>query len=130
MMGGYPVDSHEGFYYAPTILTDVTENCILSSNEIFGPVVPVSSFKNEQQILERVNATKYGLASYIYTKDLGRAMRVSSQLEAGMVGVNTGAISDASMPFGGVKQSGVGREGGEEGFEEYLETKYTLVDYG
>ena len=112
-----------GRYVAPVVLTGASEKMRLASEETFGPVAPLFRFRDEQQAIELANSTPYGLASYFYTNDLSRAFRVSERLETGMVGLNTGAISMEVAPFGGVKQSGLGHEGGREGFEEYLETK-------
>ena len=95
--------------------------------EIFGPVAPIVSFASEEEALGLANATEFGLVSYVYTRDLARALRVSERLESGMVGLNTGLVSNPAAPFGGVKQSGIGREGGQEGIEEYLEIKYVAV---
>jgi succinate-semialdehyde dehydrogenase/glutarate-semialdehyde dehydrogenase len=94
---------------------------------VFGPVAPIVGFDTEQEGIDAANATEYGLASYIYTESLDRALRVADAIDSGMVGVNRGVISDAAAPFGGVKESGFGREGGSEGIEEYLETKYIAL---
>ena len=112
-----------GRFVAPVVLTGASQKMRLASEETFGPVAPLFRFRDEQQAIELANSTPYGLASYFYTNDLSRAFRVSERLETGMVGLNTGAISMEMAPFGGVKQSGLGREGGREGLEEYLETK-------
>jgi succinate-semialdehyde dehydrogenase / glutarate-semialdehyde dehydrogenase len=98
------------------------------SEEIFGPVAPVKGFSSEQEAIAAANETEYGLVAYVYTSDLKRAFRVCEGLETGMIGLNQGMVSNAGAPFGGVKQSGVGREGGNEGIEEYLETKYVAVN--
>ncbi|MBO1756087.1 NAD-dependent succinate-semialdehyde dehydrogenase [Allobranchiibius sp. CTAmp26] len=121
--GGEPGDG-EGFFYPPTVLTGVPADADLVREEIFGPVAAIQTFTDEQDAIDRANSTEYGLASYFYTRDLSRAIRVSEGLEYGMVGVNQGIISNPAAPFGGVKASGYGREGGFEGIEEYLETKY------
>ena len=92
--------------------------------EIFGPVAPSPGFSSEDEAIERANDTEYGLVAYVFTRDMKRALRVCERLETGMVGLNQGMVSNAGAPFGGVKQSGIGREGGNEGIEEYLETKY------
>ncbi|HEX8937964.1 MAG TPA: NAD-dependent succinate-semialdehyde dehydrogenase, partial [Sphingomicrobium sp.] len=110
-------------FVAPVVLTGASQKMRLASEETFGPVAPLFRFRDEEQAIELANSTPYGLASYFYTNDLSRAFRVSERLETGMVGLNTGAISMEVAPFGGVKQSGLGREGGREGLEEYLETK-------
>ncbi len=112
-----------GRFVAPVVLTGASERMRLASEETFGPVAPLFRFRDEGHAIELANSTPYGLASYFYTNDLSRAFRVSERLETGMVGLNTGAISMEVAPFGGVKQSGLGHEGGREGFEEYLETK-------
>jgi succinate-semialdehyde dehydrogenase/glutarate-semialdehyde dehydrogenase len=110
-------------FVAPLVLTGASEKMRLASEETFGPVAPLFRFRDESHAIELANSTPYGLASYFYTNDLSRAFRVAERLETGMVGLNTGAISMEVAPFGGVKQSGLGREGGREGIEEYLETK-------
>lgn len=121
--GGEQV-GEEGYFYAPTVLTDVPGNARLLTEETFGPVAPVVAFDTEQEGVALANETEYGLVGYVFTEGFARGMRVAEALETGMVGLNTGAISNAAAPFGGVKASGFGREGGTEGIEEYLETKY------
>jgi succinate-semialdehyde dehydrogenase/glutarate-semialdehyde dehydrogenase len=116
-----------GYFYKPTLLTDVPPDAGLLEQEIFGPVAPITSFATESGALEAANRSEYGLVAYLYTSDLARAFRVVERLETGMVGVNQGIVSNAAAPFGGVKQSGFGREGGFEGIEEYLETKYVAL---
>ncbi|GAA2576524.1 NAD-dependent succinate-semialdehyde dehydrogenase [Winogradskya consettensis] len=113
-----------GYFYAPTVLVDVPDGAELTRQEIFGPVAPIATFTDDAQALAMANDTEYGLASYVYTRDLSRAVRVGEALEFGMVGVNQGIVSNPAAPFGGVKASGFGREGGTEGIDEYLETKY------
>jgi succinate-semialdehyde dehydrogenase/glutarate-semialdehyde dehydrogenase len=117
-----------GYFYRPTVLDDVPENATLLKEEIFGPVAPVTSFDSEEAAIAAANATEYGLVAYVYTRDLKRALRVCEGLETGMVGLNQGLVSNASAPFGGIKHSGFGREGGTEGIEEYLETKYVAIN--
>ncbi|MEO7077555.1 MAG: aldehyde dehydrogenase family protein, partial [Rhodococcus sp. (in: high G+C Gram-positive bacteria)] len=123
MCGGSAGDG-EGFFYPPTVLTGVPADADLVREEIFGPVAAIQTFTDEQDAIDRANDTEYGLASYFFTRDFSRVMRVSEGLDYGMVGVNQGIISNPAAPFGGVKASGFGREGGFEGIEEYLETKY------
>ena len=118
-----------GNFFQPTILTGMTDDSLPVCEETFGPVAPVFKFKTEEEAVRRANATPHGLASYFCARDLGRVMRVSEALEAGMVGVNEGIISSEAIPFGGVKESGIGREGGAYGMEEYTEVKYTLVGF-
>lgn len=113
-------------FYQPTIIADVTVEMDVATQETFGPLAAVFKFETEQQAIEMANATEFGLAAYCYTKDLGRAWRMSEQLEYGMVGINKGLISNEVAPFGGIKQSGLGREGSKYGIEDYLEIKYTL----
>jgi len=113
-----------GYFYEPTVLTDVPPEARALSEEIFGPVAPVVPFHDEQEAISLANATPYGLISYVFTRDISRVLRLSEQLETGMLGVNSGIISNPAAPFGGVKQSGLGREGGAEGIEEFLETVY------
>ncbi|UUL75557.1 NAD-dependent succinate-semialdehyde dehydrogenase [Pseudarthrobacter sp. Fe7] len=113
-----------GYFYAPTLLSDVSADADLMREEIFGPVAPVITFDTEEEVLALANDTAWGLAGYVFTRDLDRAFRVGGELEVGMVGFNTGIVSSPSAPFGGIKSSGLGREGGRQGIEEYLETKY------
>jgi succinate-semialdehyde dehydrogenase/glutarate-semialdehyde dehydrogenase len=119
-----------GHFYDPTVLADVPDGARLLREEIFGPVAPIKSFASEEEGIAAANATEYGLVGYVYTRDLARAARVVERLETGMVGLNTGVVSNPAAPFGGVKHSGFGREGGVEGIEEYLETKYVAVVTG
>ncbi|MDX8276252.1 NAD-dependent succinate-semialdehyde dehydrogenase [Acinetobacter pittii] len=113
-------------FFEPTLIADVTADMDVATQETFGPLAAVFKFETEQQVVEMANATEFGLAAYCYTKDLGRAWRMSEQLEYGMVGINKGLISNEVAPFGGIKQSGLGREGSKYGIEDYLEIKYTL----
>jgi succinate-semialdehyde dehydrogenase/glutarate-semialdehyde dehydrogenase len=119
--------AHPGYFFAPTVLADVPADARILREEVFGPVAPVSAFSTEEQALSAANATEYGLVAYLYTRDLARTFRVVEGIEAGMVGVNQGIVSNPAAPFGGVKQSGFGREGGFEGIGEYLETKYVAL---
>ena len=116
-----------GNFYEPTVLIDVPSNARLLGEEVFGPVAPLIRFETEEEAIELANASEYGLASYFYARDLGRVFRVARTIEAGIVGVNEGIISTAEAPFGGVKQSGIGREGSHYGIEEYLEIKYVCM---
>ena len=113
-------------FYEPTIIADVTAEMDVATQETFGPLAAIFKFETEQQAIEMANATEFGLAAYCYTQDLGRAWRMSEQLEYGMIGINKGLISNEVAPFGGIKQSGLGREGSKYGIEDYLEIKYTL----
>ena len=117
-----------GYFYQPTVLDDVPPDAGILSQEIFGPVAPIRGFDDEDEAIAAANDTQFGLVSYVYTRDLKRALRVIEKLETGMIGLNQGMVSNAAAPFGGVKQSGFGREGGPEGIEEYLETKYVAVN--
>ncbi|GLS89906.1 NAD-dependent succinate-semialdehyde dehydrogenase [Psychromonas marina] len=125
-LGGH-VSSAGGSFYQPTILSNVSNDMPIARNEIFGPVSPIIAFENEQQALEMANDTEYGLAAYFYSRDIGRVWRVSAGLEFGMVGINDGLISNPAAPFGGVKQSGNGREGSKYGLDDYLEIKYLCM---
>ncbi|MBK8866578.1 MAG: NAD-dependent succinate-semialdehyde dehydrogenase [Dermatophilaceae bacterium] len=116
-----------GWFYQPTVLTDVPADARIAVEEIFGPVAPISTFQTEEEALTRANDTAYGLIAYAFTRDLARALRVSEALEFGMVGINQGVVSNPAAPFGGVKASGFGREGGFEGIDEYLEVKYVGI---
>ncbi|WP_433825079.1 NAD-dependent succinate-semialdehyde dehydrogenase [Actinoplanes sp. CA-015351] len=118
-----------GYYYPPTVLTGVRPDAAILREEIFGPVAPIVTFSSEDEAVALANDTEYGLVAYVYTGDLSRGLRVSEAIEAGMVGVNRGLVSDPAAPFGGVKQSGIGREGGHEGLLEYLESKYIAVSW-
>jgi succinate-semialdehyde dehydrogenase/glutarate-semialdehyde dehydrogenase len=126
LTGGGPLDG-PGWFYAPTVLADVPATARVLHEEIFGPVAPIATFASEAEAIEMANATEYGLVAYLYTNDLRRAMRVSEAIEFGMVGLNQGIVSNPAAPFGGVKQSGFGREGGFEGIDEYLETRYVAL---
>ena len=125
-MGG---KAHElgGYFYQPTILTDVTSDMAVTTEETFGPVAPLFRFESESEVIAAANDTEFGLASYFYSRDLARVWRVSEALDYGMVGVNTGLISTAEAPFGGVKQSGLGREGSRHGLDDFLELKYICM---
>jgi succinate-semialdehyde dehydrogenase/glutarate-semialdehyde dehydrogenase len=118
-----------GYYYPPTVLTGVDPGSAILREEIFGPVAPIVTFTDEAEAVRMANDTEFGLVAYVYTRDLARGLRVSEALEAGMVGLNRGLVSDPAAPFGGVKQSGVGREGGHEGMLDYLESKYIAVNW-
>jgi succinate-semialdehyde dehydrogenase/glutarate-semialdehyde dehydrogenase len=119
--------AHPGYFFEPTVLTDVPDDALLLREEIFGPVAPIATFSTDEQALAAANRTEYGLVAYVYTRDLQRAFGVAEGIETGMVGLNQGVVSNAAAPFGGVKQSGFGREGGFEGISEYLETKYVAM---
>ena len=127
LTGGERVDG-PGHFYKPTVLTDIPDDARLLREEIFGPVAPVKAFATEQEAIAAANDTELGLVAYLYTSDLQRAWRVTERLETGMVGLNQGMVSNAGAPFGGVKHSGVGREGGPEGIEEYVEIKYIAMN--
>ena len=124
--GGRAVDG-PGYFYEPTVLTDVPDAARMLHEEVFGPVAPIRTFADEDEAIAVANDTEYGLIAYAYTRDLQRGLRVMERLETGMVGLNQGVVSSASAPFGGVKHSGFGREGGREGIEDYLVTKYTAI---
>jgi succinate-semialdehyde dehydrogenase/glutarate-semialdehyde dehydrogenase len=117
-----------GHYFPPTVLGDVPADARLLREEIFGPVAPVATFATEDDAIAAANRTEFGLVAYLYTRDVKRALRVIERLETGMVGLNQGIVSNAAAPFGGVKQSGFGREGGPEGIDEYLSIKYTAIN--
>ncbi|MFV9452200.1 NAD-dependent succinate-semialdehyde dehydrogenase [Rhodococcus sp. NM-2] len=124
--GGAPVPG-DGFFYCPTVLTGVTADARILHEEVFGPVAPITTFRDEDQAVDIANNTDYGLVAYVYTRDTARTLRMSEELETGMLGINVGVVSNPAAPFGGVKQSGLGREGGFEGIDEYLETRYVGV---
>jgi succinate-semialdehyde dehydrogenase/glutarate-semialdehyde dehydrogenase len=127
LCGGNKVDG-PGYFYEPTVLVDIPDDARLLKEEIFGPVAPIKGFSTEQEAIDAANDTEYGLVAYLYTSGMKRALRVTEALETGMVGVNQGIVSNPAAPFGGVKHSGFGREGGYEGIEEYLEIKYVAVN--
>ncbi len=128
IVGGHRADGR-GYFFEPTVLGGIPDDARVLKEEIFGPVAPIKAFSDEEQALRWANDTEYGLVAYVYTRDLGRAFRVMEGLEYGMIGLNRGLVSDPAAPFGGVKYSGIGREGGFEGIEEYLETKYCAISY-
>jgi succinate-semialdehyde dehydrogenase / glutarate-semialdehyde dehydrogenase len=124
--GGIP--DRPGYFHEATVLSDIADGSRLLKEEIFGPVAPVKGFADEEEALAAANDTEFGLVAYLFTNDLKRALRVSEKLETGMVGLNQGLVSNPAAPFGGIKQSGFGREGGPEGIAEYLETKYIATN--
>ena len=126
LTGGQALD-RPGYFYPPTVLADVPTSAKVFSNEIFGPVAPITSFSTDDEAVALANNTEYGLVSYLFTKDFTRALTIAERLESGMVGINQGIVSNPAAPFGGVKSSGLGREGGIEGIEEFLETKYVGI---
>jgi succinate-semialdehyde dehydrogenase/glutarate-semialdehyde dehydrogenase len=128
LTGGHSPD-RVGYYYQPTVLDSVPPGARILAEEIFGPVAPIVRFAAEDEAIALANSTEFGLVSYLYSADLRRCLRVAEALEAGMVGINRGVVSDPAAPFGGVKQSGIGREGGHDGLLEYTETKYVAVDW-
>jgi succinate-semialdehyde dehydrogenase/glutarate-semialdehyde dehydrogenase len=129
LLGGHP-HPLGGSFFTPTLVNGVTPDMKVAKEETFGPLAAVFSFDDEEDAVDMANDTEFGLAAYFYSRDLGQVWRVSEALEYGMVGINTGAISNAAAPFGGVKASGLGREGGHQGIEEFLETKYLCIDLG
>ncbi|RYF71408.1 MAG: aldehyde dehydrogenase family protein, partial [Comamonadaceae bacterium] len=116
-----------GQFYEPTVISGATSDMLVAHEETFGPLAPIFAFDTEAEAIAMANDTEFGLASYFYSRDIGRVMRVAERLEAGIVGVNTGLISTAEAPFGGVKQSGLGREGSKYGLDDYLEIKYVCL---
>jgi succinate-semialdehyde dehydrogenase/glutarate-semialdehyde dehydrogenase len=127
LVGGRSLDG-AGYFYEPTVLSDVAPDTRMLKEEIFGPVAPVAGFDSEEDAIAAANDTEYGLVAYVFTSDFKRAIRVIEGLDTGMVGLNQGMVSNAGAPFGGVKQSGIGREGGFEGLDEFLEVKYVAVN--
>jgi succinate-semialdehyde dehydrogenase / glutarate-semialdehyde dehydrogenase len=127
-LGGHKPDG-KGFFYPPTILSNVpgTANCV--HDEIFGPVAALQTFSDQEDVIRRANDTEYGLVAYVFSENMKRAMQVCERLEFGMVGLNRGLVSDPAAPFGGVKQSGLGREGGNEGMLEFMETQYISAEW-
>src|SRR5215208_4515969 len=129
VLTGGKLPDGKGYFYPPTVLVEVPDGAKLLEEEIFGPVAAIQSFSTEEEAIRRANDTIYGLVAYLYTRDLARGMRVSEQLECGMVGLNRGLVSDPASPFGGMKQSGIGREGAHEGVMEYLQTQYISTNW-
>lgn len=127
LLGGARLGEEAGYFYAPTVLGDVTPDMLVCHEETFGPVAPIMSFDTEEEVVRAANATRHGLAAYFFTRDLGRAVRVMEALEYGVVGCNDGLPSVAHAPFGGFKESGIGREGGRQGIDEFLEVKYVSI---
>ena len=127
LTGGEPDNAGKQFY-KPTVLTEITNKMKIYYEETFGPVAPIIKFKSEEEVIEMANDSKYGLAGYFYSRDIGKIWRVAEALEYGMIGINAGVISTEVAPFGGIKESGIGREGAAEGIDEYLETKYLCMD--
>src|SRR5919205_1413791 len=127
LVGGEKLDG-AGYFYRPTVLADVPEDARVLDEEIFGPVAPVKGFTSEDEAIAAANDTEYGLVAYVFTQDINRAFRVIERLDTGMIGFNQGMVSNVGAPFGGVKASGFGREGGPEGLQEYLETKYVALN--
>ena len=128
LTGGAPLQ-RTGYYYPPTVLGNVPADADILREEVFGPVAPIVSFSDDDEVIAQANDTEYGLVSYLYTQDIGRGMALSERLDAGMIGLNRGLVSDPAAPFGGTKQSGLGREGSHEGMKEYMETKYIAVEW-
>ncbi|MBB3456405.1 succinate-semialdehyde dehydrogenase/glutarate-semialdehyde dehydrogenase [Rhizobium sp. BK313] len=128
LTGGKPLDQ-EGYYFPPTVLKDVAADANITAAEIFGPIAAITTFETEEEAIRAANDTEFGLISYVYTRDLSRGLRVSERMESGMVGLNRGLVSDPAAPFGGTKQSGLGREGAHHGILEFCETKYIAVTW-
>nr|WP_309101213.1 NAD-dependent succinate-semialdehyde dehydrogenase [Fredinandcohnia onubensis] len=127
--GGNKIYNSEGYYHEPTVLANVSDEMICMQEETFGPLAPVTTFKTEEEVVERANNSPYGLAAYVFTENIGKAIRISEQLEYGIVGLNDGLPSVAQAPFGGFKESGLGREGGHFGIDEYIEVKYISIAF-
>jgi succinate-semialdehyde dehydrogenase/glutarate-semialdehyde dehydrogenase len=119
----------KGYFYPATVLDNVPDGADMLNEEIFGPVAAIQTFRSDDEVIARANDTEYGLVAYVYTKDLSRGMRVSEKLDFGMIGLNRGLVSDPAAPFGGTKQSGLGREGAHEGLMEFMETQYVSVTW-
>tara|TARA_B110000090_G_C13251610_1_gene396656 strand:- start:156 stop:941 length:786 start_codon:yes stop_codon:yes gene_type:complete len=128
LLGGERLKA-KGYFFPPTVLTNITDNAKCLKDEIFGPVATIQKFTNEDEVIMRANDTEYGLVAYVFTQDIKRGLQVSEQLEFGMVGLNRGIVSDPAAPFGGSKQSGLGREGGHEGILEFTESQYISVEW-
>lgn len=125
--GGNGYESEQGYFVEPTVLTHTNDNMLCMREETFGPVLPITSFKDEMKMIQKANHTPFGLAAYLFTENISKAISISEALDYGIVGLNDGSPSAAQAPFGGFKESGLGREGGHQGIEEYLETKYISI---
>jgi succinate-semialdehyde dehydrogenase/glutarate-semialdehyde dehydrogenase len=128
MTGGAKLE-RPGFFYEPTMLAEVPPTADLLHEEIFGPVAPIVAFDSEEEAIKLANDTEYGLVAYVFTRDLARGLRVSERIESGMIALNRGLVSDPAAPFGGVKQSGLGREGAHHGLLEFMEAKYISTNW-
>ncbi|MFS0863990.1 NAD-dependent succinate-semialdehyde dehydrogenase [Fredinandcohnia sp. 179-A 10B2 NHS] len=129
MYGGNRLHDQEGYYHEPTVLVNVTDEMLCMKEETFGPLAPITTFRTEEEAIQRANNSQYGLAAYVFTENIGKAIRISEQLEYGIVGLNDGLPSVAQAPFGGFKESGLGREGGHYGIDEYIEVKYISIAF-
>ncbi|MDP4156900.1 MAG: aldehyde dehydrogenase family protein, partial [Bacillota bacterium] len=129
LQGGNRANIADGYYFEPTIIANAADEMLCMKEETFGPLAPVATFKTEEEVLERANNTPYGLAAYVFTESLSRAIRISEKLEYGIVGLNDALPTVAQAPFGGFKESGLGREGGHYGIDEYLEVKYVSIAF-
>ena len=127
MLTGGKRHAQGGLFFEPTVIAGATADMMVAHEETFGPLAPIFAFDTEAEVITLANDTEFGLAAYFYSRDIGRVMRVAERLESGMVGVNTGLISTAEAPFGGVKQSGLGREGSKYGLDDFLEVKYICL---
>ena len=127
VLTGGTAPERDGYFFEPTVVVDVQPGSDILREEIFGPILAISTFSTEDEAVAAANGTEYGLVGYVFTRDLARGQRMIDRVDTGMMGLNTGLVSNAAAPFGGVKQSGLGREGGLEGIHEYLSTKYTLI---
>ncbi|MGG1480606.1 NAD-dependent succinate-semialdehyde dehydrogenase [Bacillus smithii] len=129
VIGGKKADQYKGFFFEPTVITNVTDEMLCMNEETFGPLAPITTFQSIEEVIQRANDTPYGLAAYVFTENISKAIQITEQLEYGIVGLNDGLPSVAQAPFGGFKQSGLGREGGHHGMEEFLETKFVSIAF-
>jgi succinate-semialdehyde dehydrogenase/glutarate-semialdehyde dehydrogenase len=129
ILTGGSIPEGPGYFYPPTVIDNVPDAAKIVREEIFGPVASLQTFEAEQELIDKANSTEYGLVAYLYTRDFSRGMRVAEKLDFGMVGINRGVVSDPAAPFGGTKQSGLGREGAHEGMLEYLEAQYISANW-
>ncbi|MGG3987269.1 NAD-dependent succinate-semialdehyde dehydrogenase [Bacillus smithii] len=129
VIGGKKADQYKGFFFEPTVITNVTDEMLCMNEETFGPLAPITTFQNIEEVIQRANDTPYGLAAYVFTENISKAIQITEQLEYGIIGLNDGLPSVAQAPFGGFKQSGLGREGGHHGMEEFLETKFVSIAF-